>query len=166
MGLDMYLYRKTYVKNWDHMKEEDLHQISVNLAKKKHPHIDVTKISEITESVGYWRKANAIHKWFVDNCQNGVDECQESYVSWENLEELLNICKQIIEDPKKSEDLLPTQQGFFFGGSAYDEWYLQSIQSTIEILEPLVKYNQQLTADREAGKSIRVSPEFAYRSSW
>ena len=25
--------------------------------------------------IASWRKANAIHKWFVDNVQDGVDDC-------------------------------------------------------------------------------------------
>ena len=28
-----------------------------------------------------WRKANAIHKFFVDTCQDGNDNCQRHYVS-------------------------------------------------------------------------------------
>ena len=38
--------------------------------------------------VAYWRKANAIHGWFVDNIQDGVDDQNEYYVSKEKLEEL------------------------------------------------------------------------------
>lgn len=54
------------------------------------------KKEEITfKEVAYWRKANQIHKWFVDNIQNGVDDCDNYQVSKENLEELLNICKQV-----------------------------------------------------------------------
>lgn len=49
----------------------------------------------IIEEVGYWRKANAIHKWFVDNIQDGEDDCDYYEVAPEQLEELLNICKLI-----------------------------------------------------------------------
>lgn len=49
----------------------------------------------IAEYVGYWRKANAIHKWFVDNVQDGEDDCGYYEVSKEDLEELLSICKAI-----------------------------------------------------------------------
>ena len=37
------------------------------------------------EEVGYWRKANQIHKWFVDNVQDGVDDCGEYKVTKEQL---------------------------------------------------------------------------------
>lgn len=49
----------------------------------------------IIEEVGYWRKANAIHKWFVDNIQDGKNDCDYYEVAPEQLEELLNICKLI-----------------------------------------------------------------------
>jgi hypothetical protein len=44
--------------------------------------------SEVIEEVMYWRKANQIHKWFVDNVQDGVDDCKEYWVSEEKLQEL------------------------------------------------------------------------------
>jgi hypothetical protein len=100
MGLDMYLHRKTYVKNWDHMAPEELHQITVKRNNKEHPWIDLKKISEITEEVGYWRKANCIHDWFVKNVQDGRDECQESDVSLSQLQELYDACILVRDNSK------------------------------------------------------------------
>ena len=49
------------------------------------------------EDVAYWRKANAIHKWFEDHCADGeIENCRDYYVSKEQLEELLNTCKHVI----------------------------------------------------------------------
>jgi len=69
MGLDMYLIRKTYAKNWDH--REKRHKITKRNLGKELKHINPEKINYIEEEVGYWRKANAIHSWFVKNIQNG-----------------------------------------------------------------------------------------------
>ena len=44
------------------------------------------------ENVGYWRKANAIHGWFVRELANGVDECQVIEVPRARLEELRGLC--------------------------------------------------------------------------
>ena len=49
----------------------------------------------ITEDVGYWRKANQIHNWFVENVQDGVDDCSSYIVSKEQIEELLDVCIQV-----------------------------------------------------------------------
>lgn len=184
MGLDMYLYRETYVQNWSYMKPEQLHKITVLRGGKARTDIDVSKVSHITEQVAYWRKANAIHKWFVDNCQGGVDECQRSYVSVEKLRELVALCKstlesletvpgavrtstsfhpdgsvvehtrpgQVVAQPGLAAQMLPTQGGFFFGSTDYDEGYIADLNSTIEMLEPY-------TRDDEEG-------DFYYLSSW
>ena len=95
MGLDMYLTRKKFIgANYEHRKI--IGSIDIKWDGKEIP-IDFNKISYIEEAVGYWRKANAIHKWFVDKCQDGVDDCKPYYVSIEDLEELLNVCKEIKE---------------------------------------------------------------------
>ena len=98
MGLDMYLYRKTYVKNWRHMQPEQLHHIEIKRGEFIRQDIKPERIAYIIEEVAYWRKANQIHKWFVDNVQDGVDECQESSVEREKLGELVALCKKVIEN--------------------------------------------------------------------
>lgn len=154
MGLDMYLSAKKYMSKY--FDEADVERIN-----KINDIFGVTGVEdgdygaqEVTFRVAYWRKANAIHKWFVDNVQNGVDECQEAWVSREQLQELLDICKQIIETPKSSQHLLPTQGGFFFGSTDYDNWYMQDVVFTAERLEKILK-------DPAFAKS-----DFYYQSSW
>ena len=64
MGLDMYLDAKRFL--W--FNENDLSKnISDNF-----PELGEVRIKEVTAEAGYWRKSNAIHKWFVDNVQNSV----------------------------------------------------------------------------------------------
>lgn len=151
MGLDMYLERKTYVKNWDHMTQDE--RTEITLKGKKTKGIKPERIKEIIEEVGYWRKANHIHKWFVDNVQDGEDDCNPYYVSKEQLRELLNLCKKIDKDHSLAEELLPTQGGFFFGDTNYDDYYFQSIVDTITMLEKVVKESDD-------------NGSFYYQSSW
>ena len=99
--------------------------------------IDLGKVSEISVRVGYWRKANAIHRWFVENVQGGEDECQKHYVSNEQLEQLRKDCVEVLAHKDKRGTILPTGQGFFFGGTEYDEYYFQDIEDTLEILDGL-----------------------------
>ncbi len=100
MGLDMYLEKKTYVKNWDHNPPEKQHTITVKRGGKKHPSIKSERISEITEQVAYWRKANAIHKWFVHNVQKGVDDCREYRVERSQLQALKDACDKVLATSK------------------------------------------------------------------
>lgn len=95
---------------------------------------------EFSEEIGYWRKANQIHKWFVDKVQDGIDDCEfHREVTEEDLEELINTCREVLETPILAEELLPTQSGFFFGETSYDEYYFDDLKNTIEICENALK---------------------------
>lgn len=104
MGLDMYLYRKTYVKNWAHDKKKR-YTISVKENGVKHANIDFNKISEVTEDVGYWRKSNQIHNWFIRNCADGDGNVTRMDVSKKQLEELLNTVNTVLN----SIELVPAK---------------------------------------------------------
>jgi hypothetical protein len=153
MGLDMYLLRKTYVKNWDHMSPKEITTISVMRNGEPLPGIDPSKIREVVEEVAYWRKANQIHNWFVEEVQNGVDDCGEYNVELEELQDLVDRCKKVLVDHALAPELLPTGRGFFFGGTEYDEWYYADLENTIEQLEPLLV-------------ELDAWTDLSYHSSW
>jgi hypothetical protein len=99
----------------------------------------------IMDQIGYWRKANQIHNWFVEHIQDGVDDCgYHEEVTKEILEWLLDICNEVLDscelidgevkDSSIAEELLPTTHGFFFGGTLYDEYYVENIKDTIDII--------------------------------
>ena len=150
MGLDMYLDKRTYVKQWDHIEEAKQYKVEVTRGGEP-TNIDPKKVKYIIEEAGYWRKANAIHKWFVDNCQDGVDDCRDAYVGFKELQTLLDLCRIVIIDKSKAEQLLPSTSGFFFGNTEYDEWYYNDIQNTIDRLEKALE-------DKDG--------EYYYSSSW
>jgi hypothetical protein len=130
----MYLNKHTYVQQWQHIEEDK--QYKVEVTKGGQPtHINPKKVKYIIEEAGYWRKANQIHQWFVDNVQKGVDDCGDYYVDTDDLEKLLDLCKKVDADHSLAESLLPSASGFFFGGTDYDEWYFEDIKNTINILE-------------------------------
>ena len=94
----------------------------------------------IMEQVGYWRKANHIHNWFVDNVQNGVDDCDyHREVTKRDLEDLLVVCNEVLCNPDLAESLLPTSSGFFFGSTEYDEYYMSDIKETIDIITKVLE---------------------------
>lgn len=94
----------------------------------------------IHEQVGYWRKANQIHNWFVEHVQNGVDDCRyHNEVTKEDLEELLDTCHEVLCNPDLADELLPTQGGFFFGSTEYDEYYIQDLECTINTITKVLE---------------------------
>lgn len=154
MGLDMYLSAKKYMsKYFDAADSEKIKSINELFGVEGDEDGDYGA-QEVIFRVAYWRKANAIHDWFVQNVQDGRDECQEAWVSREQLKELADICKQIIESPKKANKLLPTRSGFFFGSTEYDDWYMQDIQHTADRIDKIL-------ADPAFAKA-----DFYYQSSW
>jgi hypothetical protein len=162
MGLDMYLTKHNYVKNWNYMGDNEKHNVIVTKNGEPVSHIKSERISYITEQVGYWRKANHIHKWFVNNVQKGADDCGEYSVYKEDLEKLLSICKQVMEDYYttggiKAHELLPTSEGFFFGNTDYDEYYFGDVEKTIKILEEVLS---------EVDERGYIRGDIYYSSSW
>ena len=135
MGLDMYLSKKTYVKQWEFQSPEEQYEVVVTKGGKKIDSIKANRVKYIEEEVGYWRKANQIHSWFVNNVQDGVDDCGEYSVTDDTLKKLLDICKKVQNDHTLAESLLPSTSGCFFGSINYDEWYFEQIKNTIDILE-------------------------------
>ena len=156
MGLDMYLSKKTYVKQWEH-KGDDNYQVEVTQKGEPVSHIKSERISYIEEEVGYWRKSNQIHNWFVQNVQNGIDNCGTYFVGKEQLEELLQLCKQILANNQLAEELLPSASGFFFGSTEYDEWYFNDLTHTVQIIESL------LSEQNDRGY---INGDIYYQSSW
>ena len=149
MGLDMYLDKRTYVQYWEH-NGDDNYEVKVTKGGKP-TNINPKKVKYIIEEAGYWRKQNQIHRWFVENVQNGNDDCGEYYVSKSTLETLLDLCQKVKADHSLADSLLPSASGFFFGGTEYDEWYFDGIDNTIEILKEAL--------EDENG-------EYLYSSSW
>ena len=153
MGLDMYLTKRSYVKKWDFQKKN--HEIEVRYGGNKRHDIKPDRISEIVEQVMYWRKANHIHGWFVENVQQGKDECQESYVELHDLIELSDLCKKVLET--KNTDLLPITPGFFFGSTEVDDFYWEETKATIKAIDDIVS---------EKVPEGAPTPTFYYQASW
>ena len=122
MGLDMYLHARRYL--WDADKDTK-DKIAEALPEIK------AEVKTIIVEAAYWRKANAIHGWFVDKVQEGVDDCGEYNVTLEQLQDLVALCKEILSNKEKAlEDFIKKiiqgteWQGkvFIVGGYVRDEF--------------------------------------------
>lgn len=130
MGLDMSLWAKKYVSG-----RINSFVYPTELQSFQN---DDTNCKFKTYKVGYWRKFNALHAYIVDRFADGEDNCQTIYLQATDLEEILDICKQIQADHSKAPELLPTRDGFFFGTTDYGEWYFWQIDKTVELLTKLL----------------------------
>ena len=151
--------------------------MTVNQGGKPHRTIQSDRISYIVEQVGYWRKFNALHGWFVNECGDGKDECQEMYVSEDKLKEILNLLKQVkmildnskvvtkvltdwnneeyevlvYDCDKELFDLFPPTEGFFFGSTEIVESFKEDVERSITIFEESVNDD---------------SGDYYYQASW
>jgi len=158
MGLDMYLYVEEYVsrKDWTSADRDEDNKTfsdivsSLQLGDVVEP--DSWTGLTVQIPVGYWRKANAIHGYIVNEFADGVDECQMIYIPRAGMEELRTLCANVLAHPEKGLELLPPQSGFFFGSTNVDEWYLQDLKYTYELLTRLLS-NEKID-------------NFLYQASW
>ena len=145
MGLDQYLTAKKYVSKWDYSndyKDKAISQEFQDLLPMDTP--DITKYGQfagitVEYPVGYWRKANAIHNFFVQEVGEDVDDCREMFVHRDVLVELRSRCSDVIKaddmEEMAKEVGLETVSGFFFGDTEYGDWYKEDLKLTIEICD-------------------------------
>lgn len=127
MGLDMYLSGYKYLWRDDDSRKKIKHTIGSSYDPKY-----------VVLELMYWRKANAIHKWFVDNVQEGEDDCKEYYVTVDDLKQLLSVIYTVLQNRSLAEKLLPPQSGFFFGSTKLDEWYWKDLEHTRDMINELL----------------------------
>lgn len=190
MGLDMYLKETVHLAHYEGLRElNDTYAAEFESAEKVlealgMPIPTIEGSIDVSVTVMYWRKANAIHQWFVNNVQGGEDDCGTYEVDVLQLEELRDLCAEVIKgsvlvpgvvsvgqtatdkgwkdilepgetvaNPELAEALLPTTSGFFFGGTQYDQYYIEDLKETVKGL------NQVL--ENKLDRSW-----FEYQSSW
>lgn len=108
MGLDMYLYK---------LPQGDKNQ---------------------EQQVMYWRKSNAIHRWFTQDAKE--DNTTEFSKNIEDIKRLQGMCANSFN---KKEIVLETSSGFFWGSTSYDDWYWEDIKETAESLENVINDHEE-----------------------
>ncbi len=127
-------------------------ELDVQVSKEIQEKINVNRrVKEISIEAMYWRKANQIHNWFVDNVQESIDECKPHHVSRNELEKLLKDCRAALYH--KDSNTLPPKEGFFFGSTEINDDYWNDIKRTAAEIETLLS-------------ELDDSWEFEYCASW
>lgn len=125
MGLDMYLHYK------NKMGYDDEAELAI-----------------------YWRKSNAVHGWFERHISyGGIENCELYDVTVDDLEQLRDDCKEVLYDHSKAPEILPSQEGFFFGQTDYNRYYFEDLMDTIIDIEKLLD-------------SCESDEQFVYHAWW
>lgn len=150
MGLDMYIQAKKFI--WTDWEDPASTRNTKNPLTKDLEDIGVGfRINYIIVEAAYWRKAYAIHQWFVTNIQKGQDDCNEYHVTRDHLRELKETCQKVLLIPQMAEILLPYKD-FYSRSDQYNEFYFNELKRTIEQIDNLFKYPNAW--------------DFDYHSSW
>ena len=133
MGLNMCLYREHCLTR--HSDPELLEVIKKTEKFKNYDNFT------IRAEVAYWSKANQIHRWFVDNVQDGVDDCREMLVNIGQLSNLLTTVIEVLNNGTKKFALekLPPSSGYFFGSETIGQRYWESLKDTKRMLKKVLK---------------------------
>lgn len=149
MGLDIYFEKRRKDADCDAFKavaekrgaiyslpEEEFkkpeNQEELQILDKQFEELDPRK------QIAYFRKVNFLVAFF-----NYEEDCSYLEISKEQVEDLIERCKTILRARKNKEErakeLLPTESGFFFGSTEYDDWYYEDVKDVrkkfTEILE-------------------------------
>lgn len=84
--------------------------------------------------VGYFRKVNFLVKYFSD-LGFDVEHQVPFYINKDQVTELRDRCRRVLDDHSLAEDLLPTMSGFFFGSTDYDEYYFGDVEEVLKYCE-------------------------------
>lgn len=103
-------------------------------------------VNEIIESFTghedmYYRKVNSLYAYFADRLEN-----EQCLVTRADVEDIIDRSSKVLlaHDVEVSAELLPTQSGFFFGSTQYDEYYYDDIA---EVHRKFTKYLEDWTDD-------------------
>jgi len=138
MGLDMYLSRKIQMPQTE-VNIPDAPTKDLMMAGSI---LFTDPVVYVTQLVMYWRKDNHIHNWFVENVQDDQDDCKDYYCSIDHLKHLLSLINTVLNTPYVASEVLPTKEGFFFGGTEYDQYYFESLKTTKAGLELIIEAHQ------------------------
>lgn len=145
MGLDMYFYaRKTTYKSfskWDNPERanevnypEDLKIFSDYIYDRNFKSVQ----TETSYQIGYFRKFNALHSYIVKTFADGIDNCQDIILYKEDVEKIKKVLDDVLnahQQVEKAKEILPTQSGFFFGGTDYDEFYFEDVKDAADLMQ-------------------------------
>jgi len=193
MGLDMYLSAQRFISGYSFSKKSETTDYEAIIKQFGIKGSTEAPSATVSINIGYWRKANAIHGWFVRECGGGVDECQPIYVPREKLLELRNLClaslanrPRVLEPSVRSTVSVNPKSGEELMKAITDEWTVQTHEAELnneDDTDPLRPtggfffgstardewYYEDLSNTVEIINEALAIPEnwmFEYRASW
>lgn len=158
MGLDQYLRAEISLPDYDRLCDERKTPRNQELSKLRETALNVLGPKPTDEvvfgtfgvpasvsirlNVAYWRKSNQIHAWFdrlsMANHEKHLENCEDLGVQLDDLKQLVSTCQEVLDDHDKAGELLPTEGGFFYGSTEYNDCYFNNLKQTVRMLQPFI----------------------------
>jgi hypothetical protein len=134
MGLDMEIKRRTHIYG----------EVEVKLSINGSPvDTEFKGVSDIYETVAYWRKAWSLYHWFEDNvcnARNRGDSSGDYLVSLDKLRDLLSLVKEILDAEDKEKEAMrllpPDKYGDY---SILDDYYFEHLETARDAIEKILQ---------------------------
>jgi hypothetical protein len=146
-------WRNAYNERYFTFVEKLRPLIATNYDFKIHPYTNkILDLPELEERVkkeiegayeeynAYFRKVNFIFYYF-DRTIGKMYEQYYAFVEPEDVDDLIDRCERVLKNHDLAHSLLPTQDGFFFGSTDYDDWYFSDVK---DCLKQMKKYRKLL----------------------
>lgn len=136
------VYEGELLKGTENIIKEDYFQRCRPLDK-----IETELLNELEREIGYFRKVNFLIPYF-----DYEDDCSDKVISKGEIEALIDDCKRVLAERDREDredvvrDILPTQCGFFFGSTAYDDYYFNDVE---DVLDTFTKILDDVDFDTE-----------------
>jgi hypothetical protein len=85
------------------------------------------------------RKENHIHRAIEEITGQAVENCDYLLLTKRHIELLVSKLNGVSGDHGRAAELLPTQEGFFFGNTSYGEYYFRYIEEELEAFENILE---------------------------
>jgi len=88
----------------------------------------------------YFRKVNFLFKYYED--RGKMHDQYYAFTDADDIDDIIDRCECVLKDHNLAHTLLPTQDGFFFGSTDYNDWYFSDVK---DCLKQMKAYRKLLT---------------------
>lgn len=95
--------------------------------------------TKLGEEILYYRKVNFLIPFFEDSILYEEAGFILSSVHKDEIKNLIDFCEMVLKNREKAPEILPTEEGFFFGSTEYDDYYFKCVQNVLNDFKMLLK---------------------------
>ena len=107
----------------------------------------IEKKTRASKKLAYFRKVNFLISFIEDYYAIGVGNGKDIEIDKDCITELYIRCAQVLQNHSLAEKLLPTQEGFFFGNTDYNDNYFHDVENVRDACINLLDEFRNLKSD-------------------